>query len=476
MMRLVIAVATVVSTAATLLSDTGCHCALVKGTITTPAATGAVGCSTKLDWNGNQTRWCLTDQTAGACGLFQTGFGYVDSCAAAGIVAEAAVAGPIYTGQNLTINWTTTNFLPDELLRLTFNGRILATNVSSVAGAGAGAVTVRVPTAGTNQSVVISSLSSPAVSANTTERITVLQSALTATNATYNGTSIAGTTQVVDDRTVIIAWVGVGDAAAGNATVTVKSNGGFGGTRIVGTPVWTVGTSVNYVLPRTFTPGGGGGTTYIAAISLQSTTGTVYTLNTASFSLVAAPSQTPTPSGTPTPSKTGITLSNTPTNTPTPTQTPTASLSVGATSSNTPSVTPTRSTTSSLTATPSESASATLSQTPSQTPAASVDYVGIAAAAAATSAKNTGALIGGIIGGVAGLVVIIVGAVRIYQRYELRQRRERKLRTARERGIDSTIADVYGVNPSLYYASRQAQPQRQVPRPPQQRPQDRVRR
>ena len=165
----------------TLLSDTGCQCALVKGGGSTPSAGAsvAVGCSTKLDWNGAQSQWCLTDQTAGACGTLQPGFGYVDGCAGAGFTATSVVGAtsttPFYTGQNLSVTWTTTQFAADELIRLTFNGRILATNVSSVAG-GASA---RVTWTGTNQSVVLASLSSPTVARNTTELITVLQSGLT---------------------------------------------------------------------------------------------------------------------------------------------------------------------------------------------------------------------------------------------------------------------------------------------------------
>ena len=498
----------------TLLSDTGCQCALVKGGVSTPSAGAsvAVGCSTKLDWNGAQSQWCLTDQTAGACGTLQPGFGYVDGCAGAGFTATSVVGAtsttPFYTGQNLSVTWTTTQFAADELIRLTFNGRILATNVSSVAG-GASA---RVTWTGTNQSVVLASLSSPTVARNTTELITVLQSGLTGVNATYNGTSISGTTQVLDDRNITVIWAGVGDAVAGNATITVKSNGGFGGTRIVGLPLSTLSSSITYSLPRTFVPsggGGGGGTTYIAAISLQGASGAVYTLNSASFSLAAAPTPTPTPSATRSPStpsytsSISLTPSVTPSQTTTPTQTPTASLSFGATASNTPTVTPTPSITPSttpsatLTPTPTSTISLTSSPTPtgtpSQTAAASVDYVGIAAAQAAATAAQTNALVAGLIGGIFGFVVIGLGSYKLYQRYQYRQRRLRGLqattkRLARAEHIQES-ASVVGLDPAIYEFTRPKthrlqgpqKPQRQVPQAQQpqtlqQRQQDRVRR
>ena len=498
----------------TLLSDTGCQCALVKGGVSTPSAGAsvAVGCSTKLDWNGAQSQWCLTDQTAGACGTLQPGFGYVDGCAGAGFTATSVVGAtsttPFYTGQNLSVTWTTTQFAADELIRLTFNGRILATNVSSVAG-GASA---RVTWTGTNQSVVLASLSSPTVARNTTELITVLQSGLTGVNATYNGTSISGTTQVLDDRNITVIWAGVGDAVAGNATITVKSNGGFGGTRIVGLPLSTLSSSITYSLPRTFVPsggGGGGGTTYIAAISLQGASGAVYTLNSASFSLAAAPTPTPTPSATRSPStpsytsSISLTPSVTPSQTTTPTQTPTASLSFGATASNTPTVTPTPSITPSttpsatLTPTPTSTISLTSSPTPtgtpSQTAAASVDYVGIAAAQAAATAAQTNALVAGLIGGIFAFVLIGLGSYKLYQRYQYRQRRLRGLqattkRLARAEHIQES-ASVVGLDPAIYEFTRPKthrlqgpqKPQRQVPQAQQpqtlqQRQQDRVRR
>ena len=466
---MILAILSVLSiAAATLLSDSGCHCALLKTINATPGAGASpAGCSVKPDWNGTQTRWCLTDQTPGPgpCGTTIASFGVVDTCALAGFpTVYITPSGTLYTGQNVTVTWSTTNILPDELLKLSYNGRTLVPNVSSAASS----TVARLSTTGTNLTVVVNTLSSPAVSANSSESLTVLQSALTAATLTYNGSSIAGTTQLVDDRAITIAWTGVGDAASGNTTVTVKSNGGFGGTKFVGTPVWTLANSTLYTLPRSFVPsgggGGGGGTTYIAAISLLSPAGITYTFNSPSFSLSSAPSQTPTPS----PSRTPLTPSLTPTQTPSPTQTPTPSLSFGATASNTASVTPTLSksasttptlsVTSSITPTPTLTPSPIMSGTPSQTPAASVDYIGIAAAASAEAAAKSGALIGGVIGGVVAAVILGVGSYRVYERYQYRQRRLRSMqattrRLAQSRAIEESAA-VVGMNPAVYEFTR----------------------
>jgi hypothetical protein len=46
--------------------------------------TGPLGCSKNLDWSNQTSKWCLTDKTAGSCGSFYGGFGYVDSCSQAG--------------------------------------------------------------------------------------------------------------------------------------------------------------------------------------------------------------------------------------------------------------------------------------------------------------------------------------------------------------------------------------------------------
>ena len=331
-------------------------------------------------------------------------------------------------------------------------------------------------------SVVVNTLSSPAITRNSSSLLTVLQSGLTGATLTYNGTSIVGTTQPVDDRLIRISWGGVGDAVSGNTSVIVKSSGG---SRIVGSSVWTLGNSTLYMLPRSFVPsggGGGGGTTYLAAITLLSPSGITYTFNSPSFSLSTAPSQTPTPSPSRTPqtpsftSSISLTTSITPTQTPSQTQTPTPSLSFGATASNTGTTTPTISLTVSVTPSQSPTSTLTPSQTATQTPAASVDYVGLAAAASAAATAKSEAILGGVIGGILGIVVVGIGSYKVYQRYEYRQRRLRSLqatsrRLAQSRGIQESAA-VVGLNPAVYEFTR---PRTLRSQHQSQRQQDRVR-
>ena len=447
------------ATVSTILSDSGCHCALLKNINTTPGAgTTPLGCSIKPDWNGTLTQWCLTDESPGPCGGAIAGFGVVDTCGNAGFSAvNITPSGTLYTGQNLTVTWATTNILPDELYKISYKGSTIATNVT------AGSAVARLTTAGTNMSVVVNTLSSPAITRNSSSLLTVLQSGLTGATLTYNGTSIVGTTQPVDDRLIRISWGGVGDAVSGNTSVIVKSSGG---TRIVGSPVWTLGNSTLYMLPRSFVPsgGGGGGTTYLAAITLLSPSGITYTFNSPSFSLSTAPSQTPTPSPSRTPqtpsftSSISLTTSITPTQTPSQTQTPTPSLSFGATASNTGTTTPTISLTVSVSPSQSPTSTLTSSQTATQTPAASVDYVGLAAAASAAATAKSEAILGGVIGGIVGIVVVGIGSYKVYQRYEYRQRRLRSLqatsrRLAQSRGIQESAA-VVGLNPAVYEFTR----------------------
>ena len=436
------------ATVSTILSDSGCHCALLKNINTTPGAgTTPLGCSIKPDWNGTLTQWCLTDESPGPCGGAIAGFGVVDTCGNAGFSAvNITPSGTLYTGQNLTVTWVTTNILPDELYKISYKGSTIATNVT------AGSAVARLTTAGTNMSVVVNTLSSPAITRNSSSLLTVLQSGLTGATLTYNGTSIVGTTQPVDDRLIRISWGGVGDAVSGNTSVIVKSSGG---TRIVGSPVWTLGNSTLYMLPRSFVPsGGGGGTTYLAAITLLSPSGITYTFNSPSFSLSTAPSQTPTPS----PSRTPQTPSFTSSISLTTSITPTPSLSFGATASNTASITPTISLTASVTPSQSPTSTLTPSQTATQTPAASVDYVGLAAAASAAATAKSEAILGGVIGGILGIVVVGIGSYKVYQRYEYRQRRLRSLqatsrRLAQSRGIQESAA-VVGLNPAVYEFTR----------------------
>ena len=427
------------------LTNSGCICALSKSTILTPnaSATSVAGCSTKMDWTGINSTWCLTDQTV-PCGTYKPLYGYADTCSAVSLTSTFTppvilqpdqTSNIFYTGQILTIGWTSTNILNDEFLKLSYQGTGGLRTLTS--GSGVNITTRSFSTRisdsanslATNTSLLLST-TSPTLSLTLNPPITILQSKLI--NITvYDGSRLitTGSSIVCDNRTITVNWVGIGEAQIGNATVTIKSSfgggGGGGGGTTVGTPVLTTAqsfTSVNYTCPRSFTPGFGG-TTYTAQLSVQSPGVGVapYTLSSISFSLTAAPTQTPTSSLT-------------------PTQTPTPSLSFGASASITPSITPTGSSTTPATpsTTPTSSMTPTSSITPtstvSQSPQASVDLGAIANAATAGSMALLSAVLGGL-GGFLGLSILIYVAYRLYQRHEFRKRR-----LARRKGIyDQTV-------------------------------------
>ena len=496
------------SVSATLLSDSGCSCVVTKTAVTAPGAatTIAAGCTIKPDWLSSSSKWCLTDQVATpGCGTLQAGFGYVDTCALAGF-PFFNISGPpqlspdqtpttFYTGQILTVNWTSQNIAVDEWLRLTYMGVSLRTlTTGSGVNVTAGTFSTRISDSTnsitpTNGSSLVLSTTNPLISVSSQQNITILQSKIVAANV-FDGNRTVGTGSIVcDNRNVTVQWISAGEANVGIATVTIKSNGGFGGGTTVGTPITGIVVSpgnmtVNYTLPRTFVPGGGGGgggTTYSAQISVQSPGAGVapYTLSSTAFTLVAAPTPTPsqtasitatktssgTPSTTPTMSL-GASFSGTSSITPTVSLTATASLSFGATPSTSstisvsPSVTPTLSLTPSITPTTSSTASIT------QTPAPSVDYVGIAKAAAAESDAKTGAIVGGAIGGLIGLVALSFVAFKINQRYEAHLRRSRRLRTP-GRNYEQEARNLYGQQPTIgegttvMYQVTMPQPQQQ---------------
>jgi hypothetical protein len=336
-----------------------------------------------------------------------------------------------YTGQTLTVNWTSQNIAVDEWLRLTYMGVSLRTlTTGSGVNITAGTFSARISDSGNSitpvgGSPLVLSTTNSAITASSSQNIIVLQSRIASVNV-FDGNRTVGAGSIVsDNRNVTIQWPSTGEAGVGVATVTIRSNGGGGGGgTTVGAPITGIivgpgNMTVNYTLPRTFVPSGFG--TYSAQISVQSPGAGVapYTLSSTAFTLVAAPSATPSPtistSSTKTPSTSpsttpsfsfGASTSPTPSWTPTISLSPTGSLSFGSTPSSSstisvsPSVTPTLSVTSSQTPT----SSYTPSQT--QTPAPSVDYVGMAKAAAAESEAKTGAIVGGAIGGLVALVAL----------------------------------------------------------------------
>ena len=449
----------------TILSDSGCPCALVKSP--NDNASFAIGCAVKPSWTGLPSKWCFTDQTTSVCGTNETGFGVVDTCITAGFSTVSLSAQTIYTNQNLTVSWTTQNILPDELVKISVGRSTLTTGQGINATLGSWTGKIATTVAATNTSVLLSTSSSPAVAVNSTQLLTILPSSLTGATV-YNNLTLAGTGGngvAIVGQNLTIKWLGVGDAASGIASVTIASNGGGGGGggTTVGTPLTGLlvvpgNMSVGYTLPRSFVPNGF--STYSARITVVGISGSTYTLTSSSFSLTSGPSPTSTPSATPTttptptPSlSTGSTPSNTPTSSGTSSQTPTSSTTPSSTPTSsltvgyTPSVTPTQTPTLSDTASNTPTISITPSTTPSPTPP--IDFKAIQEAATAASTAQTQAIVGGVIGGLVGLILIGFGIHKINQRYQSRLRRLRGNRAASRKNIDNELRSVYGVQPTV---------------------------
>jgi len=404
----------IVSAASIIVSDSGCNC-LSNGT-----------CATKLDWTGQVSKWCVTD---GSCGTSQAGFGYVDSCALAGI-PSVNLTTPLYlewdqtnytyyTGQTLTVNWTSQNIVYD-LVKITYQGTSLRTLTTGV-NITNGTYAIRLSDTGswvtTNVPLVLTSVNTPSILANSSQLLTVIQSKISYVNV-YNGATLVtnGNSFPCDNRNLTIQWRGLGQAGVGVASVTIRSGGGGGTT--VGTALTGLiaqgNMTVNYTLPRSFVPNGG--STYSAQISVQSPGLGVnpYTLSSTSFSLTAAPSLSPTS---------------------TPSSTPTPSISVGSTSSPTPTQTP--SLTSSISITPSQTSTLTPTSTPPP------DLAALSRAATASSLSALEVVIGATIGGIAFACVIGGVSYKLYQRKLLHEKRIQRLGHMRTYEEDRKV--VYGI-------------------------------
>ena len=426
-----------VTVSPTIYTDTGCACATTKTTVTTPNASSTIttGCSFKTDWTGQTTEWCLSDQTTGVCGTFETGFGYLDSCAQAAITSVTFAPPPqiewdqdsttFYTGQTLNVSWNTQNIGSDEFIRIWYQGvnqRVL----TSGSGVNSTSKFFSVRLSDSNNAPTTGKVplnlnlpSTASISALSPQNISVIQSKIT-TAFVYDGSRqlVTGQTAVCDDRNLSLTWRGLGQAQVGLASTYIRSSFG-GGSAIAGTlsNLPALGNmTVNYTLPRSFTPSTFGGVTYYAVITVQEPGQNAYTANSASFSLAAAPSQTPTSSGTPTPSKTGTSSI---TSTPSPTPTPSVTPSPTACPSNTP--------------TPTSSITSTISPTPSTTetarPSLDLNAITVAAANAAKEQQNT--VTAGIVGSIGG-IIIIFGTIKYFlTKKQMAMRRNRMKLSAR---------------------------------------------
>ena len=489
MLRFFIGLSLVWTAVPTILSDTGCHCALQKNTNSTPTASSAiaVGCSYKMDWNGSPSKWCLTDQTNGSCGVNQTGFGIVDSCAIAGFTSVMLTPAPqlswyqpnstYFTGQNLTVNWTSQNILSDEPIKISYLRTTLTSLGNNAQEFYTGRISDSVNSLASNTFIILSATTSPAVTTNGSQLFSILQSSATGAQVINNGTIVTtGTSVMILGQNLTVNWTGVGQASLGVATVTIKSSfGGGGGGTTVGTPVSNIPVQTNntilYLLPRSFVPGFGG-TQYSATISILSPGATTpYTTTSSSFSLAAAPtntaSATNTRTATPTPSVSfGSSQSSTPsvtptisltgTQTPTPTssQTPTPSLSFGATPSTTSPPSPSGSPSVSMTSSISSSLTSTASPTPP------VDVGAIAAAATQAASANLAAILGGVLGSIAGIALLSIVGYRYHQRQVLIQKRKRATVVTQRLAEASRLYGVHIDNPGVLPIDRAYRPGR----------------
>jgi hypothetical protein len=405
-------------------TDTGCPCALTKSGTTTPGAGGStnVGCTQKTDWNGQSTKWCLTDQTNGQCGTYKNSFGWVDSCTLAGfpttfiqpatILESDQTNTTFYSGQTFNISWTYRNMDATDTFSITYQG-VNTRTIGSGIQAGANSFRLRLSDSSnapaTNVPLTLTHSSSSGVSSQTVQRITFIQSRVQ-NLAVYDGQALASSSSSFpcDNRQLTVSWRGLGQAQFGTATVAIKSNSG-GGSTTVGTAISGLAAAtmtVNYTLPRSFLPNGV--TRYSALVSVQEPGQNAYTLTFPStgFALTIAATTTPSASMTPTPTR-STTASPSISGTPTPT--------ISETPSQTPSHTPTH------TPTPS--------QTP--TPYPKVDIEALRREAKAEQTKKTNTNIGIGLGTSCILVGVAIALYKLKTRKEIAKRKLRQKMSAR---------------------------------------------
>jgi len=360
-----------------------------------------------------------------------------------------------YSGQTIQLNWTSQGFASGDLARIQYPGaggtRTLTTGSGTPISNGVYAVRLSDSGNGvaTNQALTIALASNTNINLQSSQRITIIQSRLTAI-VPLDGTRVLGGGQntVCDDRNLTVTWRGLGEAQFGVATVTLRRQNGFTGAQTLASqsnlPV-SGNVSITLLCPRSVSPSTSN--SYAFELSVQEPGGSAYTGTSATFTFSAAASTSPTPSVTPTASKTP---SPSPSTTPSPSVTP----SVSATPSVTPSITP--SPTSSITPTPST--------TPTAAP--SLDLALIARNAAESVDTQTPA-IAGALGGIAG-VLLLLGTGKWYQNKVLTEKRKKRLamtsRFAREAqsayGLDHHDDSEIPQQPSIVMYSVQGLPGR----------------
>lgn len=341
-----------------------------------------------------------------------------------------------YTGQTLTMNWTSQAFQISDLARIQYVGaggtRTLTTGSGTNILAGTYALRLSDSTNGlaTTIPLTIAHATNTTNTLSSSTRISIVQSKVMNILAfDGNRTLGGGQNAVCDDRNLTVSWRGLGQAQFGVATLSLSKIAGSSGT--LGTSVSNLpvsgNMSVSIFCPRTSVPSTF--SQYAFQLSIQEPGGTAYTGTSSSFSVVIAPTPSNTPSQTPTSSKTPtLSTSTTPTLSPTPSSSP----------SNTPSQTPTPS------LTPSPSPSRTPSPSTTETARASIDYAAIGRAAAEQVDTTTPA-IAGALGGIAG-VIVLIGAFKYYQNKRMTEQRKKKLAMT-SRWVHQANS-MYGMEPS----------------------------
>lgn len=332
-----------------------------------------------------------------------------------------------YSGQTINVTWLAQGFAPSDLARITYPGaggtRTLTTGSGSPISNGFYAVRLSDSGNGvaTNVPVTVALSTNTANNKISNQTISVIQSKLmNIIPLDGNRTLGGGQNAVCDDRNLTVTWRGLGESQFGVASIQLRRQSGFGGTQTLASlsnvPV-SGNNSIILFCQRTSTPSSSNA--YAFEISVQEPGGSAYTGTSASFNVATAPTPSPTSSQTPTSSKTPTpSPSTTPSPTPTPSQTP----------SPTPSETPTQSPTPSTT----------------ETARPSIDYALIARNAAESVDTSTPA-IAGALGGIGG-VLLIIGALKVYQNKRMTDRRKMKQAMTAKHVRDAQ--NLYGITPS----------------------------
>ena len=328
-----------------------------------------------------------------------------------------------YTGQTITMNWTSQNFLSTDFARIQYPGaggtRTLTTGSGAPIPPGTFSVRLSDSSNGlaTNVPLTIAQTSNTANSLQSSTLITVIQSKLMNIVAMDgNRTLGGGQNTVCDNRNLTVSWRGLGEAQFGTVSIVLRRQGGFLGTQTLASVSGILvsgNVSIDIVCPRGTSPSSSN--SYAFQLTVNEPGGADYTGNSPSFNVAVAATPTPSPSVTPTSSKTPS---------PSPSSTPSPSFSNTAT----PSVTPSR------TATPSTT----------ETARPSIDYAAIGRAAAEQVDTTTPA-IAGAIGGIGG-VLILLGVGKWYQNKIMTEKRKKRLQMTSR--FIKEAQNIYGVTPS----------------------------